>query len=374
MRIEAGRRLLVACLVVADKGLELHGDVFKRVVGVLEPGFYLLVNAVASRRIGRDHDVIRRHDLGEGPFVPHDVFDELHRLAGHSLATVGPDLAVSFLAFFLIRDVLHQFLILSPVPCLAEVLVGERDAGIVSLFKAEGQEDVLESLAEPVVEGVLLHHRVENRSHRLQALLVEGDLLRIGRESAGERKRDAPEQLPVVQHRDAIEERLRVLVHGERRCCRWGIHPANEIGEQAVFCRIGFELFLAAVFEFADHLQQHPGLMAIHLQRRHLGKRLAIVSHGFHASLTPTPTRVAQHELAVLGVTTGLVALQTGSFADLDPDFHLEEGGRGIGSPRRRRKPDQPHDEPTRKAGFHASLPEANRCGPNFRRRPACTG
>ncbi len=92
--------------------------------GFLNLGLHLVEDAVAAGRVGRDHDVIGGHDLGERPIVADDVLDQLHRLAEQGLAVVGGELVAGLLSVLLVGDV-AQVELLIPVARLAEVLVGQ---------------------------------------------------------------------------------------------------------------------------------------------------------------------------------------------------------------------------------------------------------
>ena len=84
------------------------------------------------------------------------------------------------------------------------------------------------------------------------------------------------------------------------------------------------------MLELAGHFQQETGLLAL-LQPRHLSKRAEIVLHGISLGLTLAPLGITQHELAVLGIATGLVAFQAGLRTNLGPDLigkkHIHHGG-----------------------------------------------
>ena len=233
--------------------------------GFLNLSLQFVEDAVAARRVGRDHDVVGRDDLGERPVVAHDVLDQLHRLAEQRLAVVVGELVAGLLALLLVGDV-AQIVLLSPVPRLAEMLVGE-DAFSALPSKPTREEDVVEPFAQPVVEGVFLHHRVEQRRQRLQPLLGDGGQFRRGRQPAGERQRDAAQQPAIVEHGDAVEERRRVLVvAGDCRAPApvvRSVHPADELRQDAIARRVGLQHFLAAVVEPAGDLQQQARLISL---------------------------------------------------------------------------------------------------------------
>ncbi len=62
------------------------------------------------------------------------------------------------------------------------------------------------------------------------------------------------------------------------------------------------------------------------LQPRHARERVAVVPQRLVLLRPLAPLRIAQHELAVLGIAARLVAVQARLGADLGPDFLGKEG------------------------------------------------
>ena len=69
-------------------------------------------------------------------------------------------LQARFLAGLFIFDVV-QIVILSPMACFAEVVI--RQSRFSTPVVTDRQEDIVETLAEPVIKGVFLHDGVQER-------------------------------------------------------------------------------------------------------------------------------------------------------------------------------------------------------------------
>ena len=70
----------------------------------------------------------------------------------------------------------------------------------------------------------------------------------------------------------------------------------------------------------ADHLEEDAELVAF-FGLGHLGEGVAVVAEGLVALGGLEAEGVLEDEVAVFGVTAGLVAFETGLRADLGPDF-----------------------------------------------------
>ena len=151
-----------------------------------------------------------------------------------------------------------EVVLLIPEPRLLKVFVSEHRRVRVSI-NPQRQEDVVEPFAEPFVERILFHHLIENRRQRLQASVSDRRQFRFRRQSPSQRERRSPQQPPIVQHDDAVEERRCVLIDicRTRRGLRI-VHSANKLHEDAISGRITFEDLFPTVIESASHLRQHP--------------------------------------------------------------------------------------------------------------------
>src|SRR5262249_34040231 len=150
------------------------------------------------------------------------------------LAVFGGDAPLRPLALVLILDV-AQVELLIPVPGLLEVLV--RKARLVGVaIDAEREEDVVEPLAEAIVEGILFHDGVEDRGLRLPSVPGERGDSHAGREPAGQREGGPAKQPAVVEHRHALEERGRLGVHrdGWRLPGPEAVYPPHEVSKDAI--------------------------------------------------------------------------------------------------------------------------------------------
>ena len=79
------------------------GHVLEGVVHVLEAILHRFKNAVAPGRVGRDHDVVRRHDFGERLVVSHHVGDQFQRFFPNGFTIIaGQRPAGSLLHFFVL--------------------------------------------------------------------------------------------------------------------------------------------------------------------------------------------------------------------------------------------------------------------------------
>ena len=88
--------------------------------------------------------------------------------------------------------------------------------------------------------------------------------------------------------------------------------------------RIGLHRDLAFMIEFAGCFEQQPRLTTFH-QPRHPRKRIAILPHRFLLGRTLDTSRIAQDELTVLRIATGLVAFHAIARPNLRPHIANEE-------------------------------------------------
>ena len=251
-----------------------------------------------------------------------DVLDQPHRFLEQRRPVLVGEFVPRLPAFLLVLDV-AQVELLIPVP-RREVVVGQ-DSLIRVPVHPEGQEDVVERLAEAVVEGVLRHDRVEDRRQRLRPVPDDGGEFGGGGKAAGERQCDAAEQPAVVHHHDAGEERGGRRVREAARCRRRdrGVDPADERREDAVLRVVGGENVFAAVVEAADDLPEQAGLILLP-DPSHAGEGVAVVSHGRVPGGPVAPAGVAEDERALFGIAAGLVARQALSDGDRVPDLFPE--------------------------------------------------